>query len=181
MFEAGYLNAHGLSGPLNIRESASTQSAIVTRVLAGTLQRNAGCAKQDDRDGCEIECLDASGTRGWAAAEYLQPAPATMRAQNGRFDNIGRLSCRIGATQEAQDCGFGIARDGNQSAIPVVFKPDGFERVVHFANGAMSYAKLDETDAPTLMESSVSDGMMHIRISDEHYAIAAHVVGGNGQ
>ncbi|WP_159441627.1 META domain-containing protein [Roseivivax lentus] len=156
VFTAGYVNVFGLEGPLNIRQEATTTSAIVTRVLAGTLLRNLGCESREDRDWCQISFIDASGLTGWAAAEYLQPAPALVRAKDGVFDRIGGLSCSIPQDGSAQDCDFGLARDGGHSAALMIYRPDGGTSLLGFIDGRFSMAF--EDGAPIAGFESTSEG-----------------------
>ncbi len=93
IFDVDYLNVFGLSGPLNIRETPSTGAVKVARVLPGTLLRSSGCEQRADRIWCAVNSIDASGKQGWAAGDYLRPAPALLRASSEVFDNIGTLVC----------------------------------------------------------------------------------------
>ncbi|WP_135506436.1 META domain-containing protein [Roseovarius aestuariivivens] len=135
VFEADYVNVFGLSGPLNIRSTASTDAKVVTRVLAGTLLRNEGCEHGTDRDWCRIAFLDASGREGWAAAEYLQSAPALVRAKDGVFDRIGTVECQTAGEDAPGTCDYGLAHDGAHSAALVVYTPDGGTLLFSFTDG----------------------------------------------
>jgi hypothetical protein len=128
---AGYVNVFGLSGHLNIRAAPSTGAPVAARALAGTLLRNRGCREAEGRTWCEVELLDTAGTTGWAAAEYLEPAPAGLRAGQGLFDEIGRIRCTLADAPEG-DCEAGVARDPDGSAVVVVYRTGGAERFLSF-------------------------------------------------
>lgn len=133
IFDVDYVNVFGLSGPLNIREAPNTDAQRVSRVLAGTLLRSSGCEQRTDRVWCAVEFIDASGTQGWAAGEYLQPAPAMLRASSEVFDDIGTLTCSKSDTSDTALCDFGVARDGMSSAVVVVYGADGTRVNIHFS------------------------------------------------
>ena len=97
---------------------------MIGRVEAGTLLRNLGCREGGGRDWCNIEYVDASGTQGWAAAEYLEPASASIRAGQGIYDQIGRLGCVDVAGGAATECEYGVARDRDGTAVVTVFRGD---------------------------------------------------------
>jgi heat shock protein HslJ len=178
LFSAPYVNVFGLSGPLNVRQGPSTGSAVVGKVLAGTLMHNEGCEARADRDWCEVRFLDASQTHGWAAAEYLEPSPASLRAGQGVFDAIGRLACAEEAGAPLGDCDYGLARDGTHSVVVVVFRPDGMERVLFFADGGFAYADTSQAGGGFDTESTLDDGVFRIRVDSERYEIPETVVMG---
>lgn len=170
LFNAGYVNVFGLSGPLNIRSEPTTEAKVVTRVLAGTLLRNDGCESRPDRGWCRIEFIDASGREGWAAAEYLQPAPALVRAKEGVFDRIGTVSCSFPGTGAAEQCDFGLARDGAHSAALVIYKPDGAAPLLSFVEGGFSSATEDGNAIAGITET-VNDGMIQLSFAGERYEV----------
>lgn len=138
IFDTHYLNVYGLKGPLNVRQQPGTGSRVVAKVLAGTMLRSKGCEARKDRTWCHVQMLDASGTEGWAAGDYLEPAHASLRAGQGVFDSIGTLSCAFSSDEPQSTCDYVLARDGTHSVAMVVFKPDGSERVLFFAEGAFA-------------------------------------------
>jgi heat shock protein HslJ len=178
--DADYVNVFGLSGPLNIRAEATTDADIVTRVLPGTMLRNEGCETRPDREWCKIQFLDASATEGWAAAEYLQPAPATVRAAKGLFDNIGRAACTIPGS-DATECDFGVARDGTHSAVAVFFRPDGGTQVAHFADGEFAFAELAANDAGGTVVPSLTGDTIALQIGAQRYELPESMIAGNGE
>ena len=170
VFQASYVSVFGLSGPLNIRSDPTTVSKVVTRVLEGTLLRNDGCERRPDRDWCRIEFIDASGREGWAAAEYLQPAPALVRAKEGVFDRIGTVSCSLPGTDAAERCDFGLALDGTHSAALVIYKPDGAAPLFSFVDGGFSSATEDGKAIAGITET-VNEGMIQLSFDRERYDV----------
>lgn len=170
-FGARYLNVFGLSGPLNIRSEPSTDSHVVTRVLSGTLLRNEGCVHQPDRDWCQIAFLDPSGRTGWAAAEYLQPAPALIRAKDSVFDRIGTLSCAVPAGDPVQDCDYGLARDGGHSAALVIYRPDGGEVLLGFVDGILAVAS-EGQETLADVSGTEEDGVLRLSVSGARYDVS---------
>ncbi|NDR57385.1 META domain-containing protein [Aliiruegeria sabulilitoris] len=181
VFDIDFVTVDGLSGPLNIRQAPGTDAPLVTRVLPGTLLRNQGCEVGDTYDWCNITFLDASGTTGWAATEYLRPAPAAVRAQQGLFDNIGTLDCRGSVKGEVALCDYGVARDGDHSAVLVIYDPDGGERVVHFAEGELAYAETAEGTASDAQDSELSGDLLVVTLGQQTYEVPQTVIVGNGE
>ena len=178
LFNAGYVNVFGLSGPLNVRSEPTTEAKVVTRVLAGTLLRKEGCESRPDRNWCRIEFIDASGRGGWAAAEYLQPAPALVRAKEGVFDRIGTVSCSLAGTDAAEQCDFGLARDGTHSAALVIYKPDGAAPLFGFVDGGFSSATEDGKAIGGITET-ISDGMIKLSFAGERYEVPLAMIAGD--
>jgi heat shock protein HslJ len=178
LFTAGYVNVFGLSGPLNIRSEPTTEAKVVTRVLAGTLLRNDGCESRPDRDWCRIEFIDASGREGWAAAEYLQPAPALVRAKEGVFDRIGTVSCTLAETDAAEQCDFGLARDGSHSAALVIYKTDGAAPLFGFVDGGFSSAT-EKGKAIAGISETVSDGIIRLSFAGGRYDVPLAMIVGD--
>lgn len=152
--DAAYLDVYGVSGKLNIRAEPSTDSQVVGKVLAGTLLVNDGCEAHGGRDWCKIKMLGGATSGGWAAAEYLEPATASLRAQQGVFDDIGRLDCAIPSGEEVAKCDFGITRDLGGSAVLTVFRPNGTTRMIYFVDGDLAYAR-DAGEGRTLTARGV--------------------------
>lgn len=181
LFDIDFVTVDGLSGPLNIRQAPGTDAPLVTRVLPGTLLRNQGCEVGNTYDWCNITFLDASGTTGWAAADYLRPAPATVRVRQGLFDNIGTLECRGSVEGEVALCEYGVARDGDHSAVLVVYDPDGGERVMHFADGELAYAETAEGTASDAQGSELSGDVLVVTLGQQIYEVPQAVIVGNGE
>jgi hypothetical protein len=150
---AAYVNVFGLSGHLNIRAEPSTGAPVVARVLAGAMLRNRGCREGADRAWCEVQLLDAEGTAGWAAAEYLEAAPASLRAGQGVFDRIGRVSCTL-AGSEPGECEAGVARDPDGTAVVVVYRAGGAERILSFEG--TSFVASDTSQAGGGLDATAS-------------------------
>lgn len=175
---APYVNVFGLSGHLNIRGGPSTADRIVAEVLSGTLLANQGCEEHGNRLWCNVKLIDASGTEGWAVAEYLEPATAALRAGQGVFDQIGKLSCAETLEGPMDDCDYGVARDPGGSATVVVFRPDGRERLLVFAGDV--FLSSDTSEVGGSFESSASsDGdMIFIRLDNERYHVPKAIISG---
>lgn len=74
--EPAFLTVQTAAGSrLNLRTDASATAAVVAQLGAGSTVRNLGCQTIDDRRWCRIAPVDAAGTEGWAAAEFLGAVP----------------------------------------------------------------------------------------------------------
>jgi hypothetical protein len=69
-----------------------------------------------------------------------------------------------------------IARDGNHSAVLVVYKTDGSERVVHFAEGELAYVEISEVEAGNTPHGAVSAGTISVTFVGEYYEVPQNVV-----
>lgn len=136
LFNTAYVVVHGLSGRLNVRGEASTSARIVGGVRAGALLSNKGCEDRADRTWCHVAHIGNGRPQGWVAAEYLQPAPAALRAAGSLFDGIGTLTCTATGAAPAT-CDYGVAHDPDGTAAVTVFLPDGSETLVVFRDGAL--------------------------------------------
>lgn len=176
IFDTAYLNVFGLSGPLNMRQEPGTASKVVAKVLSGTMLQNLGCEDRPDRTWCRVRMLGASGTEGWVAGDYVEPASASLRAGQGVFDAIGTLSCAFAQGDALQDCDYGLARDGAHSVVVVVFRPDGGKRVLFFADGGFAYADTSEADGPAAASGTLADDRFVVTLGSERYEIAREAV-----
>lgn len=181
VFDVDYLNAFGLSGPLNIRDEPNTDAARVAHVLAGTLLRSSGCEQRPDRIWCAVEFIDASGTKGWAAGEYLQPAPAMLRASREVFDNIGTLDCLKQDASDTKKCDYGVARDGPSSAVLVVYNAEGKRSNLHFSGPEFIFA--DDPDGIWTQNAAVGpqDDAMVVTVGNTIYTIPKSVILGENR
>lgn len=173
-----YWSVFGVEGRLNIRAEPSTRTNVVARVPPGTLLRNFGCEERPDRRWCEIEILDGSQRRGWAAGEFLEPATSALRAGQGIFDAIGHVPCAQVAGQPMQRCEFGAARDGDGSATVVVIRPDGAERALFFEAGQFLSADTAQADGYPEMSARREGDLSLIEIGPERYEIPDAVLFG---
>jgi hypothetical protein len=140
--------------------------------------RNHGCRAAEGRRWCEVERVEGDTDRGWAAAEYLEAADASLRAGQGVFDAGGWIDCAQAEGAPLTPCGFGVARDGGGTATVVVTKPDGVPRALFFEDGAFISADTSQADGyPQASATREADQFM-IRVGNERYEIPDAVVFG---
>lgn len=175
---ADYVSVFGLEGRLNIRAEATTGAKVLTEVAPGTLLRNLDCREAGGRRWCEVETLDGSRLRGWAAAEYLEPAGAALRAGQEVFDAIGHLPCAQGAAADPAPCEFGVARDAGGSAAVVVIRPDGTRRALFFQDGGFLGADTSQADGYPATGARRDGDRTVVSVGDERYEVADAVVSG---
>ncbi|MEX5729147.1 heat shock protein HslJ [Rhodovulum iodosum] len=173
-----YLSVFGLEGHLNIRAEATTSAPVVARAVPGTMLRNIGCSQGASRRWCEVETLDGEQVRGWAAADYLEPANSALRAGLGIFDAIGRLPCAQTAGQPTARCEFGVARDGAGSATVIVIRPDGRQRALFFQDGELLGADTSQADGYPEYGATREADLTFVRVGDERYEIPDAVIFG---
>lgn len=173
-----YWSVFGLEGHLNIRAEATTGAPVRTRVLPGTVLRSFGCTQAGGRRWCEVETLDGSQLRGWAAAEYLEPADSALRAGQGIFDAIGHVPCARAAGQPSSRCEFGVARDSDGTATMVVIRPDGTQRVLFFQNGTFLSADTSQADGYPETSATREADLTFVRVGTERYEIPDAVIFG---
>lgn len=137
---AAFVTVTGVSDRLNIHAEPGVSSKVVSKAYAGTLFRNGGCQPGAAHDWCNVVYLDASGIEGWAAAEFLEPAAAAIRAGRGVYDQIGTLDCHDAPDAPASKCDYGVARDADGTAVVAVFRPDGAQRLLTFLDGGFVVA-----------------------------------------
>ncbi len=126
---------------LNLRESPSTGAAVVAELARGTVLHNLGCQDDAGQRWCEVE-LAEGGVRGWAAARYLlehvaaaPPAPDTAPATPAApLPAVGELACSLNGAP-VPTCPYAIQHADDGTVEVVVTFPDGFERVLAFAEG----------------------------------------------
>jgi len=177
----------GIEGKLNLRAEASTGSAVVAQVAAGTVLANLGCEMAGGRGWCDVQPLEG-GPRGYAAADFLAgavgpdgivatgPDMSSLRAGGGDFDATGQVACRVAGT--SGQCDFGVARDRGGWATLVVTRPDGLKRAIYFALGRAIGADTSEA-APGAFAATRSGDTTAVSIGDETYDIPdAAVLGG---
>jgi hypothetical protein len=177
----------GVSGALNLREQPSATARVVARYAPGTILDNLGCKRAPDRVWCDVQQL-GGGPRGYAAAEFLQPAispdgsartgpdDSALRAGQGKFDATGPLPCAQHAGQPMRECRFGVARAGGGYATVVVTKPDGRKRAIYFRMGRPIGADTSQADGYPEFSAERQGDLNLIRIGDERYEIADAVV-----
>jgi hypothetical protein len=173
-----YLSPFGTRDALDIRVQPSTRALVVADALAGTVLRNYGCREAEGRRWCEVERAEGNNTRGWAAAEYLEAADATLRAGQGVFDAGGWIDCTLVRGQPMTQCGFGVARDGGGTATVVVTRPDGRNRALFFENGDFLSADTNEADSYPDTAATKQGDLYEVRVGEERYEIFEAVIFG---
>lgn len=164
-----YLDVFGLTGKLNIRADPTVGAAVIGKVLEGTLLFNEGCEPREDREWCHVKMLGATEKFGWAAAEYLKPATATLRVLQNTFDEIGLLDCTPEGFASATKCEYGIARDPNGTAVQVIYVPGGSARTLHYIDDELEYVR-DEIEGELLtFSTSQNQDRLLIEIGNESY------------
>lgn len=172
----------GVSSALNLREQPSTTAKIIARLPPGSILDNLGCRLAEDRVWCDVQPL-GGGPRGYAAAEYLQPAvspdgsvatgpdDSALRAGQGDFDATGTFPCAQYAGQPTGQCKFGVSRAGGGYATVVIKKPNGRTRAIFYRMGRPIGADTSQADGYPEFRA-VKEGDLHmIRIGDERYEI----------
>jgi hypothetical protein len=190
--EGGYrhLRITGVETRLNLRERPSTAAPAVARLRPGVVLDNLGCRRAEGRVWCDVQPL-GGGPRGFAAAEFLEPAPSpagvpatgpdlsALRAGAGDFDARGEIPCAWDLGQPATRCRFAVARGGGGAATVVVTRPDGGTRVIYFANGVAIGAGTSEADPAGPFDARREADLTFVRIGRERYEIPdAAVLGG---
>lgn len=137
VFNTAYVAVYGLSGRLNVRAEPTASAKIVGGVQEGALLANKGCEERSDRTWCHISHIGNGRPQGWVAAEYLQPASASLRARGELFDRIGTLNCTIAPDASDETCDYGVARDPDGTVAVLVYLPDASVLLFEFLNGAL--------------------------------------------
>jgi hypothetical protein len=133
----------GLRGStsLNLRADPSTTGAIVTRLGNGARLKNLGCKMVAGDRWCRVEmAVDASVT-GWVAGKYLREAGAVaVNSEDAlvpgtNFHATASVRCTLRAFPGTTECPAGVTRGGPGIGTVFITRPDGFERVIEFADG----------------------------------------------
>ncbi|MEZ5720485.1 MAG: META domain-containing protein [Paracoccaceae bacterium] len=174
--DAPFVTVFGVSDRLNIHAAPGTASEVVAKAPSGTLFRNKGCQTGEAHDWCNIVSLDASGTEGWAAADYLEPAAAATRAGAGVFDRIGSLACTDGGA--ATKCDAGVAYDPDGTTVVAVFRPDGVQRLFTFVDGSFAFADTSQAGGGFDATATRAEDVTSVSIEGERYDIPDDLVSG---
>ena len=127
---------------LNLRDGPSTRYASVGVLRAGTPLENRGCRMTGSERWCNIRAA-GSGVTGWTAGQYLIEGPAPRPPASlpggpqgaGRpFDATGYLTCGRAGEASAQQCPFGVIREGPGNAGVWIATGSG-ERHILFEQG----------------------------------------------
>lgn len=173
-----YWSVSGVKGHLNVRAAAGTGAPALAQVLPGAVLRNLGCTEGDGPRWCDVQLLDGTRIRGWAAAEYLEPASSALRAGHDIFDAIGHIPCAQTRDQPMMPCEFGVARDGGGSATVVVIRPDATRRALFFERGAFLSADTSQADGYPEYGATRDGDLTFVRVGDERYEIPEALIHG---
>jgi len=165
---------------LNLRGGPSTRYASVGLLRAGTPLENRGCRMTGSERWCNIRAA-GSGVTGWAAGQYLIEGPAPRPPASlpggpqgaGRpFDATGYLTCGREGEALAQQCPFGVIREGPGNAGIWIATGSG-ERHILFEQGV----PVAVTPAGDFSHDRDGDST-HIGVDGEGYVIPDAVVFG---
>ncbi len=187
--EGGPRNWTVRSDGVNLRETASVSSSVLTTFSAGKVLDNLGCRLAEGRTWCDVQPL-GGGPRGFVAAELLQPAVAphgavekgsddsALRAGQGDFDASGSISCASAPGQPLGNCPFGVARAGGGYATVVLTRADGGKRALYFRMGRAIGADTSEADGSGSFSASKEGDLYTVRVGNERYELPEAVVFG---
>ena len=165
---------------LNLRGGPSTRYASVGVLRAGTPLENRGCRMTGSERWCNIRAA-GSGVTGWGAGQYLTEGPAPRPPASlpggpqgaGRpFDATGYLTCGRAGETLAQQCPFGVIREGPGNAGVWIATGSG-ERHILFEQGV----PVAVTPAGDFSHDRDGDST-HIGVDGEGYVIPDAVVFG---
>ena len=165
---------------LNLRGGPSTRYASVGLLRVGTPLENQGCRMTGSERWCNIRAA-GSGVTGWAAGQYLTESPAPRPPASlpgspqgaGRpFDATGYLTCGRAGETLAQQCPFGVIREGPGNA-GVWIATGSEERHILFEQGV----PVAVTPAGDFSHDRDGDST-HIGVGGEGYVIPDAVVFG---
>ena len=165
---------------LNLRDGPSTRYASVGLLRAGTPLENRGCRMTGSERWCNIRAA-GSGVTGWAAGQYLIEGPAPRppasvpggpQGADRPFDATGYLTCGRAGETSAQQCPFGVIREGPGNAGVWIATGSG-ERHILFEQGV----PVAVTPAGDFSHDRDGDST-HIGVDGEGYVIPDAVVFG---
>lgn len=172
---------------LNVRFQASTASAVMAHFRNGDLLDNLGCKQGEDRQWCDVQRF-GGGTRGYVAAEFLEPATApngempageddsALRAGQDDFDATGEIGCTLGG--ESLRCDFAVARGTGGYATVIVNERSGWPRAIFFALGRAIGASMSQANAFENFAAERRADAVVVTIDDEQYEIPDAVIFG---
>lgn len=100
---------------------------------------------------------------------------ATTRAKSGDFDRRGAVGCAQEVGQPLGTCTAAVARAENAAAVVVTF-PNGFSRILTFADGDFLRANATMSGVGTDTDWSLSGGIYRIRVDDQRFELAEALV-----
>jgi len=133
----------GLSGngSLNLRAGPSTSDAIVTRLGNGARLQNLGCKEVTGQRWCNVAMATDTAVSGWVTGQYLREAGATDASSTDalvpgtNYNASASVECSLRAFPGTTECPAGVTRGGPGIGTVFITRPDGFERVIEFADG----------------------------------------------
>jgi hypothetical protein len=133
----------GLSGngSLNLRAGPSTSDAIVTRLGNGAGLQNLGCKEVAGQRWCNVAMATDSAVSGWVTGQYLREAGAAEASSTDalvpgtNYNATASVECTLRAFPGTTECPAGVTRGGPGLGTLFITRPDGFERVIEFADG----------------------------------------------
>jgi hypothetical protein len=148
---------------------------------------NLGCREAEGRYWRDVQPL-GGGPRGWAAADFLEPALAphgavatgpddsTLRSGRGDFDASGAIPCAQALGQPMTECVVGVARSGGGDATVVVTRSDGRTRALFFSMNRAIGADTSQADGYPEVTAAREGDLHLIRVGDECYEIPDAVI-----
>jgi hypothetical protein len=133
----------GLSGngSLNLRAGPSTSDAIVTRLGNGARLQNLGCKKVAGQRWCNVAMAADTAVSGWVTGQYLRESGATEASSTDalvpgtNYNATASVECSLRVFPGTTECPAGVTRGGPSIATVFITRPDGFDRVIEFADG----------------------------------------------
>ena len=133
----------GLSGngSLNLRAGPSTSDAIVTRLGNGARLQNLGCKEVAGRRWCNVAMATDTAVSGWVTGQYLREAGASQANSTDalvpgtNYNATASVECNLRAFPGTTECPAGVTRGGLGVGTVFITRPDGFDRVIEFADG----------------------------------------------
>jgi hypothetical protein len=129
------------SSSLNLRAAPSTTAAVVTRLGSGARLRNLGCKDVTGQRWCNVEMEVDPSVSGWVAGTYLREAGAAEALGSDalvpgtNYHATASVRCTLRAFPGTTECPAGVTRGGLDNGVVFITLPDGFERVIEFADG----------------------------------------------
>ncbi|MFK7845640.1 MAG: hypothetical protein AB8G77_10090 [Rhodothermales bacterium] len=115
--------------------------------------------------------VDGAGLQAAHAPSHDTKVPGTD------FHAKGDVPCSMGKGQPTGSCAFGVKREGNGSAMVMVTKADGSQRVIFFEKGRAIGYDQSEADSGEFKANKEAD-LNIIHISKERYEIPDAVISG---
>ena len=111
---------------------------------------------------------------GFALADIIL---ANARARSGDFDARGEARCAQEAGQPLETCDVAVARAVGSAAVVVTF-PNGFARILSFADRQFLRGNATMSGVGTDTDWSLVAGMYSIRVDDQRFELPEALVVG---